>query len=1314
MSTKSTSLRRFAGYVLMLLLLCVSYSERADAVSTQAATASFAKGLDHPTGWSTIQQTAVDTFGDWLVVDYPNSALYEFPAGGGPMITLGGPGTLGSVGGYQNPGIAIDSNNNLYLEANYNNCLLMFPYDTATNTWDGLSTLTTANTAADVCPNGGGGTSPYIFAQYGLTVAGAYPGYYQPWGIAVDPNNNLVIGGQNSPNYIFRLNVVGSGAAATHGTGSMILDAMAKRPISVAVDKWNNIYFVEDSGGLSGAYEIPAGSPELTADTDPAIVRIDPNLPNVTAVHTDANGNVYVSDGTDGVFLIPNTSGTPDIAAAQLLTPVPAQGEVGTDLAHNLLYVPTTQTQSNGQGDVAEVMFNAATLGSVTAGTSAATSSAVEFGFNRAATPASFAIQEAGAATPDFTLATGGSCATGTAYAALSSCGVNVTLAPHAAGSVSAKLLMLDGSSNTLASMTLQGTGTGSAVQVEPGTESAIGSGLKTPSQVAVDAAGNTYVADSGLGAVEMFPKGSTTGTAVGTGLSSPTGVAVDGSGDVFIADSGNGTVVEVPDGPGGLNAAGQMTLKTGLGTNLKLAVDSSDNLYVSDPDNHRVVQLENPGAFGATTLLSQVETDLTGFSTPSALAVDASGDLYVADGSNLFEVTPSGTQSTVLSTLSNVTGLAVDASGSVYVTSGSSTVRIPDESGTLNPTDQTTVALAVTNPTSVAIDSGQNLYVTDATAEDVDFVSTSASTDFGTLTATGQSQDETYTLANAGNSPLNITGFAGTADFSETATSCDAGPVAAGLTCSATITFSPGPGDQGPLSGVIAVDSDAANSPVGMNVMGVGAPLASSTTTATVTGATVDATPVVVTVVPASGTGATPTGQVTVSVTGNGLSAPATASGSLTNGTVTLTLTQLPAGSYQIGVNYIGDTTYAHSSTSLTAIVGAGPVALVQPTADQVQLDDPGYPYVLSAAAGAQEPYDGSVNSFEYTYTVQVIATDGAPLIGQPVYDSSNKLVGMNYGSVTFQGAPYNAASGAGCAPVNVNSDGTAPFSTTCLTIDTTNSAIPNIMNAYTVTPVYSPAGTGPTLGGSTNPNYTAATGTAISFTALRNPMVVITANPGSMNVTAGSTATATLTLTSLLGYGYGGHGSLLNNYSLPVQLECDGLPAYATCSFTYPNPDSTDSQSVDVGPAGGTMVAGAVCQAAQGCYGPGTVMMTVTSSVPTGMASLRNDSTGTVFAAMFGLGILTLIFGKKKSLRGRLLAMTCALLCCCGIAGIDGCTTKQLGTNNGTATPSGTYKVLVTAQEVGSQVITSYPYIVYGNRGQVSLPMTVNVTIQ
>jgi hypothetical protein len=327
------------------------------------------------------------------------------------------------------------------------------------------------------------------------------------------------------------------------------------------------------------------------------------------------------------------------------------------------------------------VTFNSTELGSTATGAAAATSSSVLFGFTSAAAPASFAILEAGATKPDFVIGTGGTCVAGAAQAANSSCTVNVTLSPNSAGSVAGKLAALDGSGNVLASIVLHGTGLGSAAQILPGTEGALGTGLKTPSQVAVDAGGNTYVADPGLGTVELFAKGAgaAAGTSVGTGLTAPTGVATDGAGDVFIADSGN--IIEVPRGSAGLNAAGQATVRTGLGTGLNLAADGSGNVYVADPINHRVVKLGSVG--GTFDLLSQTETDYGGFNAPSAVAVDENEDLFVADGTNLYEIAPTGAQTTVLTSLTNATGLAVDPSGAVYVTEGGQTTRIPNVAGT-------------------------------------------------------------------------------------------------------------------------------------------------------------------------------------------------------------------------------------------------------------------------------------------------------------------------------------------------------------------------------------------------------------------------------------------------------------------------------------------------------------------------------------------------------------------------------------------------------------------------------------------------------
>ncbi|HTV09014.1 MAG TPA: Ig-like domain repeat protein [Candidatus Aquilonibacter sp.] len=1316
MFTKSfTSLRRFTGHVLTLMLCCIPLSRGAAAQSAPAVSASYAMGLSHPTGWGTIQQTAIDTFGDWLIVDYPNAALYELPVGSTTVVTLAPPGSLGSVQGYQNPGIAIDSNNNLYIEANFNNCLLMFPYDSTTKTWDGLSTLSPSNPTTNVCPNAGGGTSPYIFAQYGLTVAsasGKWQGYFQPWGIAVDKNNNLVIGAQNSTPFIFTLNVTGSGASAKPGTGQLIVDKMTKRPISVAVDPTGNIYFVED-GGLSGVYMVPAGETDLASDTDPSIVRVDPNLPSVTGVVTDKLGNLYISDSKEGVFLVPTSSGTPNTAGAIMLTSVPAQGEVSVDLSRDILYVPTTQTQSNGEADIAEVTFNAALLGSTATGTPASTSQTVLFSFNASTTPGSFVIDEAGAATPDFTVASSGTCKAGTTYAAQSSCTVNVTLNPHAAGSVAAKLLMLDSSGNVLASMDLSGLGTGSSIQIQPGAQTTIDSGLMTPTQVAVDAAGNTYVADTGFTAVQMFAKGSSTATAVGTGLTSPTGVAVDGAGDVFIADSGSGSVVEIPNGPNGLLTANQTTLKTGLGSNLRLAADGVGDLYIADPSNNRVVKLSNVGV--AIGDYAQTETDLTGFNAPSALAVDSSNNLYVADGSNLIEVTPAGVQTTLLTSLSGgTTGIAVDPSGAIYVAQTGGTIRIPNESGTLNPADQTTVATNVTSPASVALDAQQNLYIADGTAKDVLFISDNASINFGTLSSTTATASSTFTILDDGNAALNITGFTGTADYAGASTNCSGAPIASGTTCAVTVTFAPGPGDQGTLAGNVVVQSDASNPPNEISATGVGPALAASTTKITVSNPTVNGAATAVTVTPTSGTTPTPTGTVTLTVTGNGIT-PLTLSGTLSNGTVTLTPTNLAAGTYQFAVKYIGDRVYAGSTATTSVTVAAGAVTLTQPSMSSVQQLNPYYPYVLSNASGAAEPYDGSVSQYETTayYVVKVAATDGQPLIGQPILDPTGKVVGENYGSVTFQNASTST-----CLPIPVASDGTAQFDPSCLTIDTSNNSIPNIETSYTVTPMYSPAGAGGGAG-LTNPNYTSVAGTAISYTALRNPMVSISSNPSSITVSKGSSATATLTLTSILGYGIAGSNGLLNNYELPVQLTCDGLPAYATCTFVYPNPDPTDPNSTHVGPATGTVLSyqggtAAPCTVAQGCTGPATVIMTITTNAPTGVAMLERGGGSTALAAMFGMGLLSFGFSKRKALRVRLMTLGCVMLCFGLLGGLGGCSTTQLGANASQVTPSGTYTVQVTAKQVGSQVITQYPGITYGNENQMSLPFTMKVTVQ
>ena len=63
---------------------------------------------------------------------------------------------------------------------------------------------------------------------------------------------------------------------------------------------------------------------------------------------------------------------------------------------------------------------------------------------------------------------------------------------------------------------------------------------------MAVDGAGNVYIADTGNNAIkEWVAASNTVTTLVSSGLIFPHGVAVDGAGNVYIADTGNNAIKE-------------------------------------------------------------------------------------------------------------------------------------------------------------------------------------------------------------------------------------------------------------------------------------------------------------------------------------------------------------------------------------------------------------------------------------------------------------------------------------------------------------------------------------------------------------------------------------------------------------------------------------------------------------------------------------------------------------------------------------------------------------------------------------------------
>jgi Kelch motif/NHL repeat len=149
-----------------------------------------------------------------------------------------------------------------------------------------------------------------------------------------------------------------------------------------------------------------------------------------------------------------------------------------------------------------------------------------------------------GAPNLDFTLSS--TTCTGTITAG-NSCTVNVQFAPLAPGVRMGAVQLVDSSGNLLATTFVQGIGQGPAIAFGPGLQTTVSaSGLFYPSGVAMDGAGDVFIADQGNNRVVEVPAGGGAQTTVGSGLITPQGVAVDGAGDVFIADGGNNRVVEV------------------------------------------------------------------------------------------------------------------------------------------------------------------------------------------------------------------------------------------------------------------------------------------------------------------------------------------------------------------------------------------------------------------------------------------------------------------------------------------------------------------------------------------------------------------------------------------------------------------------------------------------------------------------------------------------------------------------------------------------------------------------------------------------
>jgi sugar lactone lactonase YvrE len=312
---------------------------------------------------------------------------------------------------------------------------------------------------------------------------------------------------------------------------------------------------------------------------------------------------------------------------------------------------------------------------------------------------------------------------------------------------------------NTLTTLAGDGNqATGCLGKTINGPIAAINVSLQYPSGVAKDAAGNLYVADTsdncvlkvdasglindagiigngtaGFAGDGQYAAGGINGS---TELNSPTALAVDSAGNLYIADTFNSRIRKVDTNGIITTVAGGGSLRDNDGTLATdvqfsalqgVAVDAAGNLYISDSGFEKVYKVDVNGILtkvagsGGSTYNGDGGPALTANLIPMGVAIDGAGNLYIADWSNgrIRMVDTSGIIHTVISSLSQPRGVAVDSSGNVYVadTSHHEVLKVNTSSGSTVLAGDGTAGNTngeLSSPSSVAVDAAANVYIAD------------------------------------------------------------------------------------------------------------------------------------------------------------------------------------------------------------------------------------------------------------------------------------------------------------------------------------------------------------------------------------------------------------------------------------------------------------------------------------------------------------------------------------------------------------------------------------------------------------------------
>lgn len=291
---------------------------------------------------------------------------------------------------------------------------------------------------------------------------------------------------------------------------------------------------------------------------------------------------------------------------------------------------------------------------------------------------------------------------------------------------------------------------------------------LVCPAGVAVDSSGNLYVSDTGHGRIaKISAQGDLTavagdgtpgnywgdgGKASEAAISLPLGVAMDKAGNLYIADAGNSRVRKVsPDGvistvagngTSGYSGDGGPAISAQLRGPAGLAVDAAGNLYIADHLDNRIRRVSADGMISTVAGRGDTNPPLgdggpatsASLAGPFGVVVDTSGNLYIADTFFYLirKVSPAGIITTVAgrnfyangpNDVGFPTGLAMDATGNLYIATTAmirklspdgtiSTVAGNGATGISSGDGGPATSAALQGPFALALDGAGNIYI--------------------------------------------------------------------------------------------------------------------------------------------------------------------------------------------------------------------------------------------------------------------------------------------------------------------------------------------------------------------------------------------------------------------------------------------------------------------------------------------------------------------------------------------------------------------------------------------------------------------------